>query len=346
MRKQDGTPPSLRAVDDVLAKHEADPEWRGEDSVAGGRPQELSLSEERKLIALVFRERGRAVVTSRYCQKMLPFLRRLQEQTVRNYLQRAGLSWLRRRRKSAVPSEWKTKRMAHCDWILSRREPTLRRWAYTDGTTFYLARGPAENLGKQRAALGPCVWRMSNGKDGLWDENIGPSLYAKSQGQPVKIWGLFADGRLEYYLLPEDGAQRTTNMNAETYQWLVGRHFADWRKRCFGDDGPAYLVQDGERCLWKAESLAALRGAGFAVIDHPKYSPDLNAIENWWNRLRQRLDETSPAECESRPSFVRRLRRTATWMNDNIRGEGRHLCTNQKERACAIKLLEGAKCKW
>ena len=26
-------------------------------------------------------------------------------------------------------------------------------------------------------------------KDGLFTDNIGPSLYAASQGQPVKIWG-------------------------------------------------------------------------------------------------------------------------------------------------------------
>ena len=44
----------------------------------------------------------------------------------------------------------------------------------------------------------------ANGKDGLLDENIGPSMYAKGQGLPVKIWGFFANGHLEYYLLPKD----------------------------------------------------------------------------------------------------------------------------------------------
>jgi len=37
---------------------------------------------------------------------------------------------------------------------------------------------------KRRQALGPFVWRMANGKDGLFTDNIGPSLYAASQGHP------------------------------------------------------------------------------------------------------------------------------------------------------------------
>ena len=54
------------------------------------------------------------------------------------------------------------------------------------------------------------------GQDGLFDENVGPSLYAKAQGMPVKIWGFLGNGRLEYYVLAEDvdekGRKRTTNM--------------------------------------------------------------------------------------------------------------------------------------
>ena len=74
----------------------------------------------------------------------------------------------------------------------------LKRFAYTDGTVFYLARSEAELEDKTRLCLGPYVWRMANGKDGLWDAHVGPSLYAKAQGKPVKIWGFFADGRLEH----------------------------------------------------------------------------------------------------------------------------------------------------
>ena len=72
------------------------------------------------------------------------------------------------------------------------------------GCAWYLARSEAELGDKNRAALGKMVWRMANGKDGLLDDNVGPSLYAKAQGNPVKIWGFLANGRLEYWVLPED----------------------------------------------------------------------------------------------------------------------------------------------
>jgi hypothetical protein len=51
---------------------------------------------------------------------------------------------------------------------------------------------------------------MSDGKDGLWDDNISPSLYAKGQGMAVKIWGFLANGRLEYWVRPQDMMHAST----------------------------------------------------------------------------------------------------------------------------------------
>ncbi len=176
VKKTDGTSPTLRAVDGVLAMKKADPEWRGEPSRAGGRPRALTKAQTKELLNLVFAERGKAKVTASYCRKRLPFLREVSADTVRRELYHAGLAWLRRRRKTSVPGDWRKKREAYCRWLLKLTAEEARRFAYTDGTTFYLARGPGEGEQKQRAALGPCVWRMASGKDGLWDENIGPSL--------------------------------------------------------------------------------------------------------------------------------------------------------------------------
>ena len=66
----------------------------------------------------------------------------------------------------------------------------LRKYAYSDGTTFYLARGPAEQAAK-----------------------------------PVKIWGYFSDGRLQHYVLLRDG-QRTVHMNTGRFVKLVRSKFA------------------------------------------------------------------------------------------------------------------------
>ena len=128
---------------------------------------------------------------------------------------------------------------------------------------------------------------------------VGPSLYAKSQGLPVKIWGLLAGGRLQYFVLPADTKKKkgmqTTNMNGKRYHKLITTRFAKWRRLCFGDNKRATLVQDHEHCLWTPENLEAIRAAGFDVReDFPKSSPDLNAIETWWNRLKQKLEEEAP----------------------------------------------------
>lgn len=351
--KKDGTPVGLKAVDKVIAHKKQHPSWKGTDSIAGGRPAAISDAQRKKLIDLVFQERGRATVTVKYCKKKLVFLRPLNKSTVCRYLHEAGLAWLTRRLKTAVPKEHKLARIEYCKWILSRQQRTLTRFAYTDGTSFYLARGPAEFDSKQRATLGKFVWRMSTGKDGLHGDNVGGSLYAKAQGKPVKIWGFFCYGRLEYYVLPEDvdekGKKKTTNMNRWTYNWLIESKFETWRRNCIGDDRPVHLVQDHERCLWYEDNLEALAAAGCPVLqNYPKSSPDLNAIEGWWHRLKQRLEETSPETLEKRTEFLVRLRRTVTWMNDNWSEDALRLATNQKERAQEVLSPEvmGSKCSF
>ena len=343
--KSDGTAPSLRAVDGVLARKRAEPSWRGEETHSG-RPPALSPTDQEAVVKLVFAERGRAKVTVNYCKKRLPWLRGVSRQTVERALEAAGLRWLRRRGKRLVPRPAKVARVAYALSLKRRWQSTIDRFAYTDGTTFYLARSPDEAQDKKRLALGKHVWRMASGKDGLWDENVGPSLHAKAQGLPVKIWGFFGHGPLHYYVLPKDG-RRTTNMNGQRYYDLVSQRFAAWREACFGDTGPVHLVQDHEQCLWQPRNLDALREAGCIVeMDCPKNSPDLNAIEGWWRVLRERLEQTEPQDFEDRDAFLVWLRRTAKWLNEHRSEDGLALCTNQKQRADDVIDFDGGETKW
>lgn len=153
VRKKDGKRPTVRAVDAVLARHRAEPTWHGEGSRAGGRLPVLTEQERKQLLKLVSAERGKAKVTVPYHRRRLLVLRKISGETVRRKLLRAGLAYLRRRRKTAVPNEFRAERLAYCRWTFRQSASDLRRYAYADGTTFYLARGPAENEAKQRAAL-------------------------------------------------------------------------------------------------------------------------------------------------------------------------------------------------
>ena len=376
--KADNLPVGKTAVDETIARMEREPSWRGADTGAGdgrGRPPELDEEDMEEIKELVFDNNAKACVTTTFIQRKIKRLRAVSRWCISRALEVAGLKWLVRRDKRTVPKEHVAERKEYCHWILSKRQDFLNRFAYTDGTSFYLARTDAELADKQRMGLGKRCWRMASGKDGLFDENVGASMYAKAQGKPVKIWGLFANGRLEYWVLPSDtdpkakGASSkakakaaakakakgkkakrgtgTVNMTIIRYVDLVSTHFAEWRRKCFNDDGVVRLVQDHEWCLWNAKSLAALKKAGFSVLeDYPKSSPDLNAIEGWWHRLKVRLNETAPTEMETRQDFLVRLRRTVNWLNDNAAADALKLCTNQKVRARDVLKLKGARTKW
>ena len=349
--KKNGKKASLRAIDGILAHARADPKWQGEEIISGGRPEDLTSKEKRTITKLIHAEVGLAKLTIPYLKKRLPFLRSLSKECVRKSLLRLGFAWRLRRGKAAIAKKYKPERLAWCDWVSKQPQKDLNRYAYVDGTTFYLAATAEQHEDKERAALGKYCYRMISGEDSLEDRNVGSSSYAKAQGVPVKIWGFFCDGRLEYYVLPkeysEKGRLTTQHMNGVRYRVMAEKHFANWRKKCLPRGGHVFVVKDYERFLRSAETIAAETKAGCQQIPkYPKCSPDLNAIEGWWRKLKLYLEEREPTERETREDFVRRLRRAVDRMNSKCRAHGRKLCRNQQERAKECKKLSGARTKW
>ena len=122
--------------------------------------------------------------------------------------------------------------------------------------------------------MGPRGWRLADGSDSLEDKNVGASSYAKSQGNPVRIWGLFCNGRLEYWVLPEEpddkGKMKSVTMTGERYHSFVSTYLAKWRRKClpkFPKSQKVPLVKDHERFLrWnhtkEYDNLKAERDAG------------------------------------------------------------------------------------
>jgi transposase len=348
--KKDGRLASLRAIDAVVAKAKADPTWQGEDSSAGGRPPAFSPSQVCELKKLIDDEVGLAKVTIPYMRKRLPFLRTVTQECVRLTLQRLGLAWRLRRRKAAVARKYKPDRLTYSDWVLKQPDSDLARWAYVDGTSVYLARTTEEHEDKQRAALGRSCWQLRTGEDSLEDRNVGASAYAKSQGQPIKIWGFFCDGHLEYFVLPKaytkKGGETTEHMNGRRYNEMVKTHFAKWRKKCFSR-GRVFVAKDFERFLRNPANVQAEADAGCdPIAKFPKCSPDFNAIEGWWRKLKLYLEERVPTEMETRANFLQRFRRAVNYLNTNCREHGRALCRNQKTRARECKKLKGARTRW
>ena len=220
--------------------------------------------------------------------------------------------------------------------VKAKHASTLARWAYSDGTVFYLDMTEAELASGRRAALGPMVYRMADGSDALCEDCIGPSLYQKAQGTPVRVWGLLVKGKLNITVLAEEHC-----MNRWRYAWIIKHRFPDWL------DGCDKIVQDYEKCLRCAEPLAEMAALDISVLEeHPKYGQDLNAIENAWKLLRDRLYITMPTHLERREDFIPRLWNAVRWINANQHKALLYLCNNQKERAAAVALNGGGRTKW
>ena len=169
----------------------------------GGRPRDTTGAMDRALTKRVLKHRGSAIVTVAFLQTMLPEWRGVSDTTIGRRLFDAGLAWLRRRRKPLVPAKHKVTRLWWARWVKTRPDGELKRWAYTDGTTFYLARTDDDATSKSRAALGPFGRRQADGGDALYEDCVGPSALWKAQGLPVRTWGLLANGVLHITVLPE-----------------------------------------------------------------------------------------------------------------------------------------------
>lgn len=334
--KPDGNCVSVQGVADVLAKLDQDSSWRGQQSEGRGRKRKTSRREDGVVVRAVFRWRGTAKVTVPWLKKRYPSLRAVSDTVVQRRLNEAGLQYLRRRRKTLVPKKHKDTRIKYAQRVLRLHQATLDRWAYSDGTTFYLDRYEDERENSQRAALGRFVWRKCDRSDALYADCVGPSAYNKAQGLPVRIWGVLAAGQLHLTILPVG-----TCMNRWWYAWVVKRYFRQWLGKC------DQIIQDYERCLRCQEPMEEMKKLGVSVVpDYPACSQDLNAIENAWKILRDRLYETQPTQFEDRDAFISRLRAANRWVNSNCEEQLLKLSRNQKERATEVIRLEGSRTQW
>ena len=79
---------------------------------------------------------------------------------------------------------------------------------------------PSAGCDIQRDAVGTHVWRMADGSDALHDDCVGPSQYKKSQGVPIRVWGLLANGKLHTHVLDQGEV-----LDRYAYQEIVEDYF-------------------------------------------------------------------------------------------------------------------------
>lgn len=283
-------------------------------------------------------QRGRQKVSVRSVQRTLPRLKHVGRSLIESRLHDAELAYLRRRRKSKVAKHHLKGRVDYCHAVKLKHASTLKKWAYTDGTVYYIDRTAAELEQTAQAALGSHVWRHWDGRDALFEDCIGPSAYQKAQGTPIRIWGMLACGHLSIHVLDAGEV-----MNEMVYIDLVEDFFEAWAGNC------EWLVQDFERCLRTEGSVQAIRKAGLELVEgYPRCSQDFNAIENAWKLVRDRLFDTLPTHLETRDIFIKRLTAAVAWINRTEAEQLWFLSTNQKQRAdaCLSASPPGGRTKW
>lgn len=332
----DGTGWSDTAISNAMEKISKNPHWQGERKVGSGAQRKTTARPDGKIIREVIRNRGKRKVTVKHLRRTFPELKDVGNTLIESRLHDAGLAWLKRRRKTIVEEKHLQPRLDYANYVSHVTQEFLDKWAYSDGTVFYRDRTPEESEHGKRRALGVYVWRRSDASDALYEDCIGPSKYNKAQGEPIRVWGLLADGILHVCVLPKGQV-----MNRWWYSWLIEARFHGWLGNC------KYLVQDYERCLRCEEPLEAMRSIDLKLVDkYPKASPDLNAIENAWNFLRERLDETYPTKLEDRDDFIRRLHNAVSWVNRNKGDALLTLSRNQKRRAQDVMNNDGGRTQW
>jgi len=323
--RPDGSPFSETAIANCMNNLKLNPTWRGERDTGSGAVRKTTKQQDKQIIRWVLKMRGKKKVSVTSLKKQFPFLRKLGDSLVEERLHDADLEYLRRRSKSRVTDEYIEDRIAYCHSVKRKHQSTLEKWAYTDGTTYYLDRCEAEHDHTLRRALGTHVWRRSDNYDALFEDCLGPSSYSKGQGHAVRIWGVLACGGLNIHVL-EDGEA----MDTVLYRELIEDKFEAWCGNC------EYLVCDFESCLRTDDAVTALEQLNITLVEgYPKCSQDFDAIENAWDILKKRLDVTVPVELESREEFVKRLKAAVLWVNQNRSDQLWYLSTNQKERATA-----------
>ena len=311
------------AISNCIDKLRQQPKWRGERQKGSGRPRKTTTQQDTQIIRYLLKQRGKENMTVNKLKKAFLFLRKLSNTLVEDRCFEAHLKYMRRPNKSIVTKAYLADRVTYSHGVKRKRQETLEKWAYVDGTTFYLDRTEDELEHTQRRALGTMVWRRSDNKDAKYQDVLGPSSYNKGQGKPVRVWGMLACGGLHIHVVEEGEV-----MNQMLYVELIEDHFTDWCGDC------EYLVCDYERFLRSDESLHALSKTPLKLVDpYPKVSQDFNAIENAWAILKARLLETAPTHLESREEFIKRLHAAVKWMNKYRAKRLWELSTNQKERA-------------
>ena len=129
---------SVNGVKDQMDKLAADPQYRGERAKGSGPPRKTSKKQDERVVHHVLKERGNRKTTVSSVKRQFPELRHVSNALIEDRLHDADLGWLPRRKKSRVSSIYLEPRIQYCRMVLRMQQKLLDKWAYVDGTVYFL----------------------------------------------------------------------------------------------------------------------------------------------------------------------------------------------------------------
>jgi len=141
------------------------------------------------------------------------------------------------------------------------------------------------SVGKSKDSRQQWVFRKPGEKwlaDCIWPKE-------KDKGISLMVWGCFW-GKRKGPLVPI-----TQNINKTRYIRLLRRYLFPVIDQMFSFGMQDILFQQGNASVHKAYNVMDwLERNSIEVVEHPRYSPDLNPIEHAWVQLKKRLHQQDP----------------------------------------------------
>jgi transposase len=289
-------------VIDILEKHRTT--GTVHDKPKSGRKRKLSDKESKEMVEQAKKGKFSSQIASTYNKRNKKKKKSVTPRTVRNYLKREGLVYLKFHRVDKLSDDNIKQRLKYSKEM---KDFDYKSVLFTDEKTFHLTFVP----------------------QGAWAEP-GQRLEQKVPKWPKKIhvWGgVGYYFKTKLYFFEE-------NLRGPLYQQILRARLVN-EKLIYAPDCPRklrknwYFLQDGSKTHKAKKSMELLREiVDERIINHPAMSPDFNVIEDSWSYLVRTLDGSRVSTLDGLKQKIIREWDNMSWteIRNSVDSMGDRLC--------------------